>query len=281
MGITDGELKALHEKQLSILVEIERICRSNGINYFAIAGTLLGAVRHKGFIPWDDDIDLGMLRSDYERFVACAKNDLGEDYFLQTWHTDPAFGLPMAKIRLQGTKLVEAASANVACHQGIFVDIFPFDARPDSRVRRLAHSMSAYILKRVMLDISGYSVGADCPPILRVVLKLVSAAAGLVPKRSLVRLFERQMQQFNGITTEECVTVAGSYGYKRECIKSSWTQELTGYSFESVSVPGFGHADQYLTRLYGDYHELPPVNKRGSRHGILSISLRMPDEGVA
>ena len=278
MAIREIELQALHDKQVLILKEIERVCRANDIRYFAIAGTLLGAIRHEGFIPWDDDIDLGMLRLDYERFLDCAKNDLGEDYFLQTWNTDSSFGLPMAKIRLNGTRLVEAASANVPCHQGIFVDIFPFDAKPDSPPRRLAHSLSAFILKRTMLSISGYSVGVECNPVARLALRLTSSVAKLVPKRLLIRLFERQMQQFNGTYTDEHVTVAGSYGYRRECIRTSWASELVEYTFEGLTVPGFSRADEYLSALYGDYHKLPPIEKRGNRHDIVSLSLTLADE---
>ena len=271
MELSQCQLDTLHRNQLRILKEIQDICSRNGIRHFAIAGTLLGAVRHKGFIPWDDDIDIGMLRSDYCKFMERAKIELSSDFFLQTWETDPGFGLPMAKIRINNTTIVEGASANVKCHQGIFVDIFPFDEKPDAPVRRWFHAMSSYILKRALLARSGYSVGDQKRLPLRLAFASMNTVLRFVPTQSLIQLFEKQMQQFNGHQSEECVTVAGSYGYRRESVLRSWTEDLMDYEFHDLTICGFRNSHAYLSNLYGEYLRLPPEGARGQRHDIQSI----------
>ncbi len=144
-------LNKVHKVHLEIVSEVKRICKKNGIKYSMIAGTLLGAVRHHGFIPWDDDLDIGMLRRDYERFLQVARKELCRQYFLQTWETDKNFVLPFAKIRKNGTKLVEKNSADVKMHQGIYIDIFPFDNLPRKAFEQKKQNWITWLLKRILL----------------------------------------------------------------------------------------------------------------------------------
>lgn len=122
-------IKQVQAIELEILLEVDRICRKHRISYFLDSGTALGAVRHKGFIPWDDDIDIGMLRDDYERFLSVAQEEMGQDYFLQTYRTD---GTPImfAKVRKTGTTFVEFRLRKFPINHGLFIDIFPYDYLP-------------------------------------------------------------------------------------------------------------------------------------------------------
>ena len=113
--------------QVSIVEDIDRICRDNGLKYYIIGGTLLGAVRHKGFIPWDDDIDLVMYRDDYNKFISIIQSEYSEKYFLQNFYTDKHYTRYIAKVRLNGTHLTESYLDNSKSHDGIYVDIFPLD----------------------------------------------------------------------------------------------------------------------------------------------------------
>lgn len=122
------EVAAAQRVMLDILCEIHKICVKNDIQYWLTEGTLLGAVRHKGFIPWDDDCDVGMMREEYERFLKVAPKFLPPDMHLQTRDMEPCYHLPFAKIRKDDTLLIETGeTGEEKYHHGIFVDIFPYD----------------------------------------------------------------------------------------------------------------------------------------------------------
>ena len=121
------QIKAIQKCELEILSEIDRICVRHRIPYFAIGGTALGAIRHKGFIPWDDDIDIAMERNEYNRFLSYASKELGSSFFIQNIDSEPDSPFYFTKIRKNDTQFVECYLKEAGIHQGIFVDIFPFD----------------------------------------------------------------------------------------------------------------------------------------------------------
>ena len=121
-------LSELHKVETEILEVVDSICKENGITYYFTGGTLLGAVRHKGFIPWDDDIDIVMPRADFQKFIEiCNQGALGDNYFLHHISTDDNFYLIYAKIKKNNTFFDEEIVKSVDCHKGIFIDIFPLD----------------------------------------------------------------------------------------------------------------------------------------------------------
>ena len=117
-------IKDLQNVELEILLEVDRICKKHGVKYFLVSGTLLGAVRHKGFIPWDDDIDICMPVSDYRKFCKIAQEELGENFFFQSYETD-FYDRWFAKIRKNNTTCIEKVYENSRLHQGVWIDIFP------------------------------------------------------------------------------------------------------------------------------------------------------------
>lgn len=124
----DPKVAAAQKVMLEILIEVHKICVKYNLTYWLEAGTLLGAIRHKGFIPWDDDCDISMPRDDYERFLEIAERELPSGFFLQWSKTDPGYQREIAKVRKLGTRLVETGETGQEdyCH-GIFIDIFPYD----------------------------------------------------------------------------------------------------------------------------------------------------------
>ncbi|MDI9487826.1 MAG: LicD family protein, partial [Bacillota bacterium] len=125
--ICQYDIREVQKKLLMILIEFDRICRKHNIKYSLEGGTLLGAIKYKGFVPWDDDIDIVMERPEYERFLKVCKRELNEDYFLQNNRTVKHFPLNYSKLHMNNTLYVQESTAFLNIHQGLFIDIFPVD----------------------------------------------------------------------------------------------------------------------------------------------------------
>lgn len=267
----ENSLRKAQLLQLDIAKEIKRVCEKNAIPYFFIAGTLLGAVRHQGFIPWDDDLDIGMLRSDYETFIKVCKDDLDDRFFLQNWETDKYFGLPFSKVRLNNTHYVERNSAKVRAHDGIYVDIFPFDNVPDDKRLQKKHDRETYLLKRLLLVKNGYECWEDDETIKKMIYKSIKLFTLPVSLKFLQKKLLKVMMRYNDLETDWIVTFGGSYGYTKESIEKKWVSECTELSFEKICFSVPGSYKEYLSYFYGDYMQLPPEDKRGNRHNIQKI----------
>lgn len=136
---TPEELSRLHKELYAILAEIDRVCEACGIPYFIQGGTAIGAFFEQGILPWDDDIDIGLTRENYNRFLAEAPAVLGKEYFLQSPHSDPHTPYYFAKVMKRGTLFVDEDFCSIPMQKGIFVDVFPFDKVPDNRTLQQAH----------------------------------------------------------------------------------------------------------------------------------------------
>lgn len=271
--MTPEELAAIHRLQLMLALEFRDLCDRHSIQYFLIAGTLLGAVRHGGFIPWDDDMDFGMHRSDYERFKMIAASELKPPFFLQTWDTDPNFGLPLAKIRLDGTRMAEENARDVSAHQGVYIDIFPFDSTPRLETIRSIQKHASYLLFRLILAKSRYSNSTTPSCLKRTTFRFLRFAAIPLSGRALRHAFQSVMTLGNSRSSDQIVAIGGSYGYDRETIERAWVSTVVQMPFEghNFSAPAKWH--EYLTHMYGDYRRPPAPNLRGGRHGVTSVYL--------
>lgn len=263
-------LPKLHNCQFIIAREIKRLCDKHNIKYFIIAGTLLGAIRHGGFIPWDDDMDVGMLREDYEKFLKVAKTELGADFFLQTPETDKNYGLPFAKILLNGTLLVEATAGSNA-KKGIFVDVFPFDVAPENEADRENHNKKTYFYKRLLLAKLNYNVCAKNDYVKRAVYFVLKIMSAFYSHDKLVNKLESEITRYNNSKTEDIVNIGGAYGYKKETIKADWVRDTVEIPFEDMTISAPVDYIKYLETFYGDYMTPPPEDKRYNRHSITEL----------
>lgn len=129
----------LQQVEFKILQAVDAVCRQLHINYYLICGSALGAVKYSGFIPWDDDLDIGLLRPDYEIFVEKAQELLPNSYFLQNYRTDPAFPQIFSKVRDSNTTYIEKSAAKLSINHGVYIDVFPLDGYPKTpfEIRRL------------------------------------------------------------------------------------------------------------------------------------------------
>ena len=251
----------LHELQLKIALEIQRICEQNGLRYFLVYGTLLGAVRHGGFIPWDDDMDVGMLREDYDAFVQACERDLRPEFLLQTWDTDPSYPFPAGKIRLKGTHTGEKFAPGDG-EDGIYVDIFPFDAVPDGALARRANGWLRFVGKRLLWMKKGYGrCIRDESRGQRLKYGVAATAVRFIPYAWLKRCMERTLLCRRGSRTRY-VAAPGEYPFAKECIDRGWAEELEPVAFEGGTLPAFRASDAYLRKLYGDYMTPPPPEQR-------------------
>ena len=261
-------LPHLHRCELLIVNEIKRLCEKNGIKYFMIAGTLLGAVRHRGFIPWDDDMDIGMLREDYERFISAAETDLDSRFFIQTTETDAYYGLSFAKLLLKNTSLVENNAAN-----GIFVDIFPFDAVPESPKEESKHKKRTYFLKRLLLAKQNYRVCGKKEYAKRLVYSGLKFVSLFYSREKLCKKLQSECRRYNipNKMPERIVNIGGAYGYSRETIRCEWVDSTVELPFEEFTFAAPVGYKAYLEYFYGDYMTPPPEDKRYNRHGVTDL----------
>lgn len=147
MKYSEGELRQLHVVLYEILEEINRVCEKYNIPYFLIGGSAIGLYYDKGILPWDDDLDIGMTRDNYNKFIEIAPKELKTDYFLSCIDTDEHTPFFYAKVKKNGTLFVEERYKDVPMHQGIFVDVFPYDKIPDNKILREVHYVVSNFLK--------------------------------------------------------------------------------------------------------------------------------------
>lgn len=243
----------------TLLVEFDRVCRKLQIPYVLFAGTLLGAVRHQGFIPWDDDLDVMLLRQDYERFLREAESALDtERFFLQKEFSEhwPMF---FSKLRLNGTACLEKYHPkDKAHHQGVYIDIFPCDNGAKSVWGRKLQFCASRVVIAKALDARGYDTDSFQK-------KLFIGLCRLLPPGPFLRLVRKRRE--TGVVHS---FLGGSSSFSRSVYSKSLFQQRIEVPFEGGRFPVPSDYDRLLTILYGDYMRLPPPQQRlRKRHAIL------------
>lgn len=263
-------LRKVQLVQLEIAKEIKRVCEENDIHYFLADGSFLGAVRHGGFIPWDDDMDIGMMRHDYEKFCRIAPEKLKPEYCLQTWYTEPNYGLPFGKVLKKNTVYLENKKSRRLRENGFYVDIFPFDYVPenDGEQKKLAAQLLS--IYRVKLMKCGYKPWMENDRIIwkkRLGYLYYQLRSLFVSQKTLARDYDTlAVATLSSDTVCEQSALPRPDYYERTCI-----EELADYVFEGETFKGPKDYDKYLSTLYGDYMKLPPVDQRENRHQIVEI----------
>lgn len=257
-GISDVQLKQLQRVELEMLVELDRICRKYHIQYSLDGGTLLGAVRHKGFIPWDDDIDVIMLRTEYLKFRKACKHDLDcERFFLQDYRSDPGYRWGYAKLRRNHTELMREGQERLGQHSGIFIDIFVADNVPDQFFSRRVHHLLCFLIRKTLYsEVGKYNEG-------NFFLRFVYCMLSRIPRDRVFRvrnwLAARTNQKRTELISHYTLEYPRScrYGLPRKCF-----DEIVEMDFEGRSFYGFKDYHSYLSMHYGEYMKLPPKEKQ-------------------
>ena len=268
--LTTEEMKRLKEIELDLLLELDRICKKHNIRYIIGYGTLIGAIRHKGFIPWDDDVDVCMTRADYIRFRNACKTDLDSRFFYQTHETDENYFYLFDKLRANGTVFREQALKDHRIHHGVYLDIFPVDNLPDNRFLRKIH-YAKYRLCRIALH-SKYidlSTRHGKKKLISIVLRIL-----LVPvsKEFLYNSAEKLAVKYNHEPQRDVCCYTSTYKQK-DIFPASYFSDVMDGTFEGHSVLLPSHYDEILRQIYGDYMQLPPEEKRVGCHDLQEIKL--------
>lgn len=268
-------LRRLHEAEMAILIVLDDLCKEHGLTYFLESGTALGAVRHGGFIPWDDDIDISMPLDDYRRFLEIAPTALPDGFSLHTAENTKGMGSLWAKVFLDGTRFMDEPAVEAGCEQAIFVDVFCYrrlDA--DERVAKRQIAQANFWQRVSYLACFAHPVLPKDVPLRPVVeAGCVAAHAVLsrcVSKETIRRGFERAWALGNNPSDNwSDTTYAYLTGFTTDMLFP--TAPLT---FEGRVFPGPHDVDAYLRVLYGDYMWIPPVEER---HNHLPLILDFGD----
>lgn len=256
--MTQEELQQLHRIELELIGEVDRICKKCGIHYNMVGGTMLGAIRHKGFIPWDDDADIGFLRSEYEKFRKACETELDHDrFYIQDIRDTDGYRWGYGKLRRKDTKFIRLNQEFMPYEQGVFIDLMPFDNVPDNWLHRRIHFFMCFVIRKILWS----EVGSRTEK--KFMQRMIYKVLRKMPRTNAVSLYEklitvsRKQRQSKQVRILTFPTPKGVYGYDRE-----WYTHLSRYPYEDTLLPGAKDYDGYLKVKYGSYMELPPEEKR-------------------
>lgn len=253
------DLEHLQRVILLIAKDIDKLCRNHNIKYFLLGGSAIGAVRHKGFIPWDDDLDIVMDNENYEKFIKVCRAELDkEKYYIQEAFVDWPMGF--TKIKLRGTSFQEPGQyVNADNECGIFLDVFKLENAPSSQLgQRWQYLCAKYLLCYCLLE-------RGCTGMYGVKKLLIYAAYPV--KLNFIRNFlKRQVEKWNKKKTDFRLIWTGRYRYAKSIYAKELFDEAIYVPFEDILLPVPMKYDQLLTQIFGDYMTPPPVSEQVGLH---------------
>lgn len=263
---TPENLRKLQLAELPVLKEVDRICRKNNINYIITAGTLLGAVRHGGFIPWDDDIDIRMLRADYEKFCEACEEQLDKKFFLQTYRTDPNFRWAYARMLINGTKYLRAGHEHQKAKNGIFIDIFPSDNLPEKGFGRWECTYLSLLCRKILYSEVG----------MRSAKSFIKRAGFTLLNKIPKEWAHRQMEYLSKRYRNSDTRLVRCFGWGSDTetmgFLKEWLLDTSEIEFEGIRVSCPLNYHNFLAFNFGeDYMEFPPVSARKAGHPASEI----------
>ena len=264
-------LKRVQQTELGILKDFMALCDKHGLTYFGIAGTGIGAIRHKGFIPWDDDIDIALPRKDYEKFLKLARKYLSDRYIVLNCETNENYPLMTTRLMKKGTVFREEALKNIDCPLGIFLDIYPFDNVSDEprefkrQMRQAWFYSKLLILRSIPFPVLGFK---------GIKAKLVHGICGCIhvmmvicriSKKKLYRKCKAVSTRYNHLETKRIDFLCDTTPYMNIYFRKD-VFPLKKMPFEDVMLNFPNNMHDNLTNMYGDYMKLPPVEKRKNHY---------------
>lgn len=261
-----NNLEKLRVVELDLLNEFVKICEKYDLKYYLAYGTLIGAVRHNGFIPWDDDIDVWMPRIDYDKFAEISKTELGEKYFYQNYNSDSDYPYNFAKIRMNGTRFVQKEISHLDMNHGIYIDLFPLDnARTNVHAEKRDWMINKILRTIASIRYMDTKKGGVKRSFLDRMIIIVTRT--LISKNKIHYLIDKQERKLNSQASDKLIYRSDENWISFE--KELFDDEKMMFEGKMYSVPkGY---DKILTVGYGNYMQLPPENERVSNHETLEI----------
>lgn len=278
-ALTDADIRQIQTALLEMLKDFDAFCEKHGLRYVLCGGTALGAVRHKGFIPWDEDVDLAMPRVDYDRFEKLFAEEFGAVYHVQSIYSSEVYDLPFMKIRKKGTRFLELFEPEPE-HAGIFIDIYPLENVPDFAPWRWFHGCISDFLHlccscvRMKVKKERYFAYYDDPAFLRIVkVKIfLGKCLGFFSLNRWCKIADSWASGCKNNKSKRVSFPGGRKHYFGELFSRQSALPPCKVAFEDITLAAMADPEEYLSALYGDYSVIPPVEKR-ERHMILEFDL--------
>lgn len=259
--------RELQLKLLEMMKVLHDVCKKHDITYFMIGGTMLGAIRHKGFIPWDDDIDIGIPRNDYNKLLSLPQSEWPENIKLKTPYNATDYIYPFSKIMDTNTTLIEDVVDGIL--GGVYIDIFPIDGVGNNMLSaKLRYAI--FLWKKGLLRYNQENERKKT--LIKRVVHYYARKRNLI---SLYKSVENFMSKKDYCKSKIVANYAGSYGFNEFVDKSLFGSPKL-YKFEDTEFYGLEDPLKYLTNIYGDFMKLPPIDKRKSHHKFILIDLNTP-----
>lgn len=264
---SEDVLSKLHGIQLELLNAVQEVCQRHDLPVFLIYGTAIGAVRHGGFIPWDDDIDVGMLRKDYDQFIEFFKLEMSDKYEILTPEIDSRYACTVCHVQKKGTTFITEVSKDLKSHMGIFIDIFPFDAVPDGKLAQKSIQLKTAFWGKLLflagtpnpvIPLSGikYYIASFLCKAIHYFLAILH-----ISPKFIYRRFIKNSTKYNEENLEY-VTSYEYFGCLHDKIKIASLFPLRKTKFENITCYLPKNNNEFLTSIYGDFMKLPPESKR-------------------
>lgn len=256
-----AQMKKVWAVQLDLLEKFQDVCHRHGLRYYASGGTLLGAIRHKGYIPWDDDIDIMMMRDDYERLLAIAADEFDAPYFFQTAYNDDKYSRGHAQLRNSNTTAVlPSEQGRFPFNQGVFIDIFPTDAIPDDENARQKQCRDILFWEKLLKVTVRYPAN----PKKTLIKNILHTVASIIPYRFIYKQMEKACTRYNEQHTKRVGLISFLPQDERLQFPAEAFGEVQTVPFEYTTIDIPADYDVLLAHQYGDYMTMKQEN---SYHG--------------
>lgn len=276
----NNNIRSLQLEELKMMKIVKYICEQENLTYFMIGGTLLGSIRHNGFIPWDDDVDLAMPRKDYEKFLTVAEKYLPKNMFVQNFRTDPKYRYYITRLLNKNILVEEKRFVGADTPQAYAsVDIFPIDGSPNKPILRKKY-YTEIMARRFLISLC-YRDTIDKERKRNKVEQMIVDLLVKIPfekilqPNSIKESLDKKLKKYEMYNSEYCGTIMGAYRVKEMVPKAMFGNPKL-YKFEDEYFYGPELVDEYLKHMYGDYMKLPPKEQQKTHYTNITVL----DEGI-